>query len=65
MTEGGLFKKPSSASLHILRASKALNDAEFRAEEEELENEREKRVGEDQGHGVGDLQGTLVKSSVI
>ena len=50
----GIFNE-SSASLQILLASKTLNDAELRAEEEELEDEREERVGEDQGHGVGDL----------
>ena len=57
----GIFNEPS-ASLQILLASKTLNDAELRAEEEELEDEREERVGEDQGHGVGDLQGSFFRS---
>ena len=51
--------------LHILLASKTLNDAELRAEEEELEDEREERVGEDQGHGVGDLRGRICEMMEI
>ena len=60
----GIFNE-SSASLQILLASKTLNDAELRAEEEELEDEREERVGEDQGHGVGDLRERICEMKEI
>ena len=60
----GIFNEPS-ASLQILLASKTLNDAELRAEEEELEDEREERVGEDQGHGVGDLRERICEMKEI
>ena len=39
-----------------LRTTKTLDDAELRAKEQEFENESEQWVGEDQGHGVCDLQ---------
>ena len=52
-------------AIHLSRASKTLNDAELCAEEEELEDEREERVGEDQGHGVGDLRERICEMKEI